>query len=307
MAAFPHLKEGTPQWALVQFFKNHPPLKPLIAAISGGSDSMALYYCLQWMKRYTPLQVIVAHVNHGVRPQSAQEEAHLQELAKTNGDLFVVKRLVPVEKNFEQWARAERYTFFHELYQTHDASLCLLAHHADDVAETVIKRFFEGASFEMFKGMEPVGNYLDMNLGRPFLTLPKKALEHFPHFVDETNFTGQNLRAKMRRDLLPLLEAHFGKKIQPTVCRLAQEAQEFSSYLDSLAPPSGLTFERGPMHPFILKHFLRRWLKANHLKYSDDQVEKLKSAILSQKSGQMFFIGGKKIKVGREKVSIELV
>ena len=307
MATFTHLKEGSPEWALATMFKTHPPKKPLIAAISGGSDSMTLYHLLQWMKRHIPLKVIVAHVNHGVRKESAQEELDLKELVEKNGDLFQVKKLKPIKSNFENRARNERLNFFYSLYKQHDAECCLLAHHADDVAESVIKRIFEGSSYEMLKSMEPISAYQGMPLWRPFLSISKKELDKFPHFTDETNFTGHNLRAKMRRSIIPFLEEQFGKNIQPTLCRLAKDAARFSEYLDTLFPKLETSFDRISLHPFLLKHFLHRWLNHNGLIASNDQLEKLNEAILSKKSGQAFLIGGRKIKVGRQKVSIELV
>jgi tRNA(Ile)-lysidine synthetase, N-terminal domain len=310
MAALPHLKEGTPEWALITFLKQHRPIKPLIVAVSGGSDSITLYRLLHWAKRYIPLKLIIAHVHHGVRTESDNEERYVRELAEGSGDPIFVKKLGPIKANFEEVARIQRYEFFLELFQTHDAEGCLLAHHADDLAETVLKRIFEGAPFETFKAMQEVGSFKEMPLWRPFISLPKKALLLFPHFEDATNLHGNNLRAKMRRELIPMLENAFGKNIQPSIQRLSNEATEFSSYLDSLFPPFELEFDRNTIkeyHPFLVKQYVRRWLKFNNLKYTEDQLDKLKIALISKKSGQFFIIGGKKIKVSPKKVSIELV
>lgn len=308
MATIPHLKEGSPEWALLNFLKKVNLERPLIVAVSGGSDSITLYRLLHWTKQFLPLKLIVAHVHHGVRKESDNEEAYLIELAKECGDPIFVKRLGPIETNFEERARMERYEFFFELYQTHQAQSCLLAHHADDVAETVLKRICEGAPFETFKVMQEVGSFKEMPLWRPFIGLPKKALLKFPHFEDWTNLEGNNLRAKMRRELIPMLQTSFGKNIQPSMQRLSKEAAEFSSYLDSLYQvEENLSREElRKHHPFLVKQFIRRWLKHNHLRYSDDQLEKLKVASLSSKSGQFFMIGGKKVSVTPTKIVVSV-
>lgn len=302
-----HVKEGTAEWALLGFFKERVPKKPVIAAISGGSDSMALYGGLQWVKKIFPVKVVVAHVHHGVRRESDGEEEYLRELSRKNGDFFYVKRIQPVERDFENWAREMRYGFFYELFQEWGAECCILAHHADDVAETVLKRIFEGAPLERLKGMEKIGRYREMPLWRPFLELPKRKLQATEYFTDETNLNGKNLRARMRRGLIPVLEEGFGKKIQKPILKLAREAAELSDYVESLFPEMGEEFERREWHPFLLKQFLRKWLNRNGLSATDDQLEKLRRAILSNKSGQIFRIGDKKIRVGREKVALGLV
>src|SRR5258708_5164832 len=116
--------------------------KPLLLALSGGPDSMALFY--QLLDLNHPFQV--AHVDHGWRAESSQEGAILEELCREKKIALHLRKLKLEGANLEDLSRKARLLFFQEVCSKEKLEGVLLAHHADDQAETVLKRVLEGAS-----------------------------------------------------------------------------------------------------------------------------------------------------------------
>ncbi len=113
----------------------------LLLALSGGVDSMVLFDLLK--KARIPFSV--AHVDHGWRESSHLEAISLKKMCEREGIPFYLLQLK--EKwtfNLEEQARAARYAFFKSLCDEHLFSGVLVAHQADDRAETVLKRVLEG-------------------------------------------------------------------------------------------------------------------------------------------------------------------
>ncbi|MCH9703393.1 MAG: tRNA lysidine(34) synthetase TilS, partial [Chlamydiae bacterium] len=120
---------------------------PLLLALSGGPDSMALLHLMRELNH--PFEV--AHIDHGWREKSAEEAEKLQTLVN---EPFHLKRLEKFSQNAEDQARRARLNFFRELCEKRGLEGVLLGHHADDQAETVLKRLFEGARLTKLSGLE---------------------------------------------------------------------------------------------------------------------------------------------------------
>ncbi len=124
----------------------------MLAGLSGGGDSVALVLILRELAEAgaLPLKVHLAHVNHGLRGrESDADEAFCRELAAGWGLELTVKRLPAghLERqggSTEDAARRERMAFFMQLARRKGMRTILLAHHADDVAETVVMRLLRG-------------------------------------------------------------------------------------------------------------------------------------------------------------------
>lgn len=204
--------------------------KPLLLGYSGGPDSKALLYALL----ECGVKPHLAYVDHGWREESRQEAALLAEEARGLGLVFHTTR-VSIEKK-EDAARNARLKFFKELIP--DYSALLLAHQADDLAETVLKRIFEGAHLPFLGGMREISNQHEMTIWRPFLSVKRTEILIFLEerglkaLVDSSNFDPKYLRARMRSGLFPLLNEHFGKEIGENLDLLSVRAYELKSYLD---------------------------------------------------------------------------
>lgn len=225
-----------------KFLKKHDYLdKPLLLALSGGPDSMALFYLLLQIKAVFE----VAHIDHRWRPTSQQEAEELRLLCQKHNKSFHLSTLQVASclSNLEERCREERLLFFKKILQTQGLHAVLCAHHADDQAETVLKRALEGSSLSKLSALQPVKKWEDFVVLRPLLSVTKTNLlawledKKISYFVDNTNNDNTFLRGRMRNELLPKLSQSFGKNVQKGLCRLAQSALEFTDYLEHIFAP----------------------------------------------------------------------
>ena len=113
------------------------------------------------------------------------------------------------EGNWEEQGRLARLAFFAQLYTDHNCQALLLGHQADDQAEVVLKRVFEGAHLCSLGGTLEEITYQGMKIWRPLLPLRKQSLMEWLQkrglnfFEDETNTSSLFLRGRMRSSLLP--------------------------------------------------------------------------------------------------------
>lgn len=210
--------------------------RPLLLGFSGGPDSKALLYGLL---DAGCKNLHVAHVDHGWREESAHEAALLKREVEGLGLPFYTTRLETVPAtNREDVSRKERLLFFRSLFEKIPFQALLLGHHADDLAETILKRVFEGAHLPFLGGMQPVGSLNEMIVWRPLLGAQKKELMAFIEekglkpFFDPTNQDIAYLRSRLRVEMLPFLEKSFGKNIMGNLCLLSERAAELRRYLD---------------------------------------------------------------------------
>ena len=209
---------------------------PLLLGYSGGPDSKALLYALV-EAGIQPLHL--AHVDHGWRAESSQEAADLQREAESLGLPF--HRHLVTEKcqgNLEEAGRRARLKFFRSLFERIPFQALLLAHHADDLAETSLKRAFEGARLCSLGGMAKQSSLEGMTVWRPWLGIPKSDLlqylqtRNLSPLFDRTNKDPKFLRTRLRQEIIPLLEASFGKNISTNLVVLSERSQELKVYLD---------------------------------------------------------------------------
>jgi len=203
---------------------------PLLLGYSGGPDSKALLYSLLECGM-TPH---IAHVDHGWRAESEREAKELEKEAKSLGCPFFTTCLNG-EKS-EDAARKGRFAFFQSLSKNYQA--VLLAHQAEDLAETVLKRIFEGAHLSNLGGMEEISHHQDMTIWRPFLYTKKELILKFLQekglkaFQDSTNDDPKYLRARMRKEIFPFLNETFGKEITDNLTLFSRRVFELKKYLD---------------------------------------------------------------------------
>jgi tRNA(Ile)-lysidine synthase len=237
---------------LVAFLKKyHDGTSPLLLALSGGNDSLALLAMLRVVQKIYPFVLHVAHVDHGWRHESRAQAETLRGLIT---EPFHSIRLEGVEKN-ENAARQARLSYFRTLQQEHHFQAVMMAHHADDQAETVLKRLFEGAHLSHLSGIKKVIDIEGVTCWRPLLSYTKKELtsylEHEP-LLDSTNDDPTYLRNRMRQEIIPLLEESFGKNVARNLMRLGERASAVDAYFETklqayeeriLPSPWGLCFD----------------------------------------------------------------
>jgi tRNA(Ile)-lysidine synthase len=225
----------------------------LIAAVSGGADSVALLLALDELIKAgrLDLDVTVAHLDHGLRAQASEEDAAwVKELSESlgyeiaPGRVSVKELAVESGDNLEQAARRARYQFLAEVAQKRGASLILTAHTMDDQAETVLLRLLRGSGAEGLGGIEPV-RALEINsrvlLVRPLLRWCSRAetekycQEQDVRFrVDEMNRDERFARVRVRGQLIPLMES-FNPRLVEALARTAELLREDAAALRASA------------------------------------------------------------------------
>lgn len=261
---------------LEAFFSSLDRKKSYLLGFSGGSDSLFLFYVLKSLK----IKFTAVHVDHGWRECSREEAKALKEFCHREKISYIGHRLSPEEKgerDLENAARKARYAFFYQLCVQQNFSGVFLAHHANDQAETLLKRVLEGAHLSNLKGMTVSSFYQGMQLLRPLLHIPKARLmsllhrEKISYISDETNEDERYLRARMRKKLFPWLEEVFGKNVSSPLFALAEESKELAEYMESQTEPflSKVTCQQGGQvlpiskgliqQPFLAKYVCKKF------------------------------------------------
>ena len=204
--------------AVLKTLPQPPTQQQFVVGVSGGPDSLALLHML--CDLYAPAQLIVAHLDHGLRPESVEEAAFVKATTVAWGCRFHPKQ-VDVTKlaaengwSIEEAGRNARYAFFAELAVQKRATAVLVAHHADDQAETVLMNLLRGAGLAGLSGMRtisPLPGRPDLLLVRPLLKVSRREIEAYCEthdlrpISDESNTNPDFLRNRVRLELIPLL------------------------------------------------------------------------------------------------------
>ena len=263
-------------YSIWTFLEKH--LKPndvVLLALSGGPDSSALFEAVLNIQASLPLNIHIAHVDHGWRRESQDEAALLEKKVRAQGIPFYQKTLKQdgSTSNLEDKARKERWDFFKEIYQELRAKALLLGHQKDDLIETVLKRLFEGAHLENLGGMDKQILIEDFLVLRPLLNIEKATIlewlekRNIDYFIDKTNSDLKFNRARLRQMLIPSLEEKFGKGIKENLYQLSHRAFHLREYLDrkvahwqegEVKGPLGSYYTlNGFLEKIEVEHFLR--------------------------------------------------
>lgn len=123
-------------------------------AVSGGPDSLAL---LLLAAQTRPGDIEVATVDHGLRPESADEAASVARLCEHLGVPHATLNVTVAAGNLQQEARLARYRALAEWQQARGLGALLTAHHADDQAETLLMRLNRGSGLGGLAGIRAIG------------------------------------------------------------------------------------------------------------------------------------------------------
>ncbi len=241
------------------FFKKYfAPGKPLLLGYSGGYDSELLLHLLTLLKKEFAFDLHLAHVDHGWREESREEAEHLRKKAEGLGYPFHCKRLE--KKTGEEEARSLRFAYFKTLFARFEYQAVLLAHQKNDLAETVFKRFLEGAHLPFLYGMEERKEMEGLILWRPLLSISKKEIMEFLRenrlaaIDDPSNRKSSFLRARMREELLPYVEKSFGKSVLHNMAEASVRSSELKNYLDKKTQNAWEKIIQGPLGYLVPKN-----------------------------------------------------
>lgn len=213
----------------------------VIAACSGGADSMALLCFLLRCQKELGITVMAAHVDHGIRGEAAHADArYVAEFCRAHDVPFFLYDAaangVQIPQNpSENWARSLRYTWFDALAKEQHACIAT-AHTLSDQTETVLFRMARGTGLHGMAGIPAVrGVYR-----RPFLCLTRADTTAYcaalgQHYVqDESNFSDAYARNRIRHHAVPALQS-VNPAAEQAVGRLCSQLQELNTWLENLA------------------------------------------------------------------------
>jgi tRNA(Ile)-lysidine synthase len=228
-----------------------PAGTPVTCAVSGGPDSLAMLA----LAVHAGCVVTAVHVDHGLRPGSVGEAAVVRRAAERFGAGFRAERVtVAPGPNLEARARAARYDAL--------PAGALTGHTADDQAETVLLNLLRGAGLDGLAGMDPVRRPL-RHLRRHETVAVCDALGLDP-VADPTNDDPAFRRNRVRRELLPLLDAIAERDVVPVIARQADLARDDVALLDELAaaldPTDARALAATPTP--LARRAVRAWLRA---------------------------------------------
>jgi len=223
----------------------------LLLAVSGGTDSLAMMVlAAAWTKAlgHDAPRLSVATVDHALRPEAAAEAASVGQLAHDLGLEHAVMRWDADKPatGLQEAAREARYALLEAHMRTIGADALVLAHHADDQAETVLMRLSAGSGLTGLGGMEQETRLRDSVLLRPLLDVPGARLRatleaaNIRPMEDPSNENAWFTRVRFRQSL-PVLEAEGFDRIR--LGRLARRMQRADSALSLVADRVGLAVQ----------------------------------------------------------------
>lgn len=198
-----------------------------VVAVSGGVDSMVL---LDILRTRPGLKLIVAHYDHGIRDNSAEDRKLVQHIAKSHKLPFVHKngRLGPNTSSAK--ARDARYEFLHQTLKASKAKAIITAHHQDDLLETAILNLMRGTGRRGLSSLK--SNDI---IVRPLLHYTKNQLKEYAanHSLawreDPSNNTDRYTRNYIRHNILPKFSE--GHKAQMLI--LIKDLQKLNEEMDA--------------------------------------------------------------------------
>ena len=218
-----------------------PDQGPLLVAVSGGPDSVALLHFLAALQARTgrPSALVAAHVNHGLRGAESDGDAvFVRDLALAWGLAYLEAGVGPLLRDSsEESARHARYEALRELAQEAGADRVATAHTADDQAETVLLRLLRGAGLRGLGGMPFRGRVRGIRVVRPLLEVTRDQVVEYlgrlklPHRVDSSNGSRVPARNYLRLEILPRIRERMNPSAREAILRAASAIRESEEYL----------------------------------------------------------------------------
>ncbi|HUS32918.1 MAG TPA: tRNA lysidine(34) synthetase TilS [Kofleriaceae bacterium] len=258
-------------------------------ACSGGADSMALADAACAVAGRE--NVVLVHIDHGLRDDSATVASELAAWAKGQGITAVVRRVDVRGESVEAAAREARYRAFGQLHEELGLSRILLAHTARDQAETVLMRMLRGTGPA---GLAAMAAQRDVYV-RPLLEISREIVDDYiaarglPTWRDPMNEDPAFTRVRLRTVVLPALRAE-NPAIDDALVRLARAAGEWRDAIDALAEPFA-TFpidceELATQLPAIRKRAVALALERARLGYEAAHLDAIDALVMAPTAGE---------------------
>ena len=209
----------------------------VVAGVSGGADSVCLFFVLLEYQKRVPFSLKVVHVNHGIREDAAEDAGYVEELCREHEipyvpvqvDVKAQAKILGVGQ--EEAGRCLRYEAF--AGQAGEKGLIAVAHNANDRAETFLFHLFRGSNIRGLSGIQPVRD----GVIRPLLCVERSEIESYlsergiAWREDSTNGEDAYTRNRIRHHILPVAEGQICNGSVRHICNTADELGQIEDYL----------------------------------------------------------------------------
>lgn len=225
----------------INYYHMLSPGDKVVLGLSGGADSVCLFFVLCALEKELLIQLQCVHVNHGIRKGEAdKDQQFVEQLCKSKGkelhtfsfnaQLTARQRKISVEEA----GREYRYSVFRKVMEESAYNKIATAHHQGDQAETILFHLCRGSSLTGLVGIEPIKD----ELIRPLLCVNKQEIEewlraqHISWRVDSTNLTADYMRNKIRLEILPILEREINSQASLHIALCGESLREAKYYIE---------------------------------------------------------------------------
>ena len=226
--------------------------------LSGGVDSVVLLFLMSELRRIKDFKLSAIHVNHGISGNSDSWEKFCQDLCDELNVSLNVARLKVIKapgQGLENTARISRYKEYAKLKD----SIIVLAHHQDDLIETMLSQIMRGSNIHNIAGMSEIMHKNNQTFWRPLLSFSKEDIVRFAkmqnllHIEDESNHDNKFLRNFIRNRVIPEFKG-FDFNIKRKLLNSLNSIQNSVALIDELASDD-LTFCLDTKESLLIEKF----------------------------------------------------
>lgn len=285
------------------------PAGRYVLAVSGGVDSVVL---LDLLADRSDLQLVVAHFDHGIRPDSAADRKFVQSLAAAHRLPFVYDRTNLGEGASEAIARQARYKFLFKVCRATGARALITAHHGDDMLETAIINLIRGTGRRGLSALKSNQKVL-----RPLLSQSKADLlqyakqQNLRWHEDSTNQDDRYLRNQVRHQVL----SKFSQQQRQQFAEHVEEARKLNHQIDNTLvnllhlQPHGRQLNRAwfiNLPHIVSREIMASWLRENKIVFDRRSLERLVVAAKTYDVNKVANIsGGNNMVVGKTSLALQ--
>jgi len=216
-----------------QTIETHTLFSPgdrVLAAVSGGPDSVCLLHILSQLRHSYGFHLLAAHVNHQLREESAAEQQLVEDFCRSLGVKCLTRKIRISTKtpgSLEEKLRDKRLRALSAMARKEKAGVIAFGHHQDDQAETILMRIIRGTGTTGLRGIRPKRTADSLILIRPLLAVTKKDITAYLQknrlrfCEDLSNRDPRFFRNRIRHQLIPILTS-YNPRIAETLANLAE-------------------------------------------------------------------------------------
>lgn len=256
---------------IIRFVEKHHMISEgdlVIVGISGGADSVGMFYLLKALQKKKHFRMVAVHINHQIRGVEADEdEQFVEDLCRKEDVVYKVFHINVMElarkmgRSLEEAGRIARYDAFEQVgaQMGNGQYKIALAHHQDDLAETMLHHLARGTGLAGLCSLKPVSG----NRIRPMLCLERKEIEAYLHKkqqewkVDSTNLDDDYTRNRIRHHVVGYLREKINPQAIAHIAQVSEELNEMEAFLQKEAEKKAEFFVKKQNGTSILREDLK--------------------------------------------------